>query len=67
MNCKTVTDFLLVFFLTSLLVSCQKDVVRVQLSVESEFSQIAPGIEKLQDLSKSGKISLVKKKPDFEI
>jgi hypothetical protein len=67
MNCKTLTNLLLVLFLANFFVSCQKDVVRIQLSIESEVPQVVLGIQKLQDLSQSGKISIVKSNPDFEI
>ncbi|HSO87286.1 MAG TPA: hypothetical protein VLQ91_12085 [Draconibacterium sp.] len=67
MNCKTLTNLFLVLFLASLIVSCQKDVVRIQLSVESNIPQVQLGIEKLQNLSQSGKISIVSTNPDFEI
>ena len=67
MNCNTLSNFLFVVLLTSLFVSCQKDVVRIQLYVESDVPQIVLGIEKLQDLSQSEKISIVKNNPDFEI
>ncbi len=67
MNSKTLTNFLLVLFLANFFVSCQKDDVRIKLSNKSDIPLILPGIEKLHDLSQSGKISFVNTNPDFEI
>ncbi len=67
MNTKTVTNILLVLFLATMYISCQKEVVRIQLASESEVPQVLLGIEKLQDLSQSGKISIVNSNPAFEI
>ena len=65
-NKNLISSFVL-SLLAILFVSCQKDNVQIQLSVESNIPQIALGIEKLQDLSQSGKISIVNSNSDFEI
>jgi len=67
MKFKNLTYILFVVLLISLFVSCQNDDVRIKLSNESNVPQIILGIQKLQDLSQSGKISIVKSNPDFEI
>jgi hypothetical protein len=67
MKFKNLTYFLFVVLLTSLFVSCQNDDVRIKLSGESDIPQILLGIEKLQGLSRTGKISIVNANPDFEI
>jgi len=67
MKFKNLTYILFVMLLISLFVSCQNDDVRIKLSNESNVPQIILGIQKLQDLSQSGKISIVKSNPDFEI
>lgn len=67
MTYKTLTAPLLVFFLILLNVSCQKNTVSIKLHIESEVPQVLLGIEKLQELSHSGKISIANNNPDFEI
>jgi len=67
MKFKNLTYILFVMLLISLFVSCQNDDVRIKLSNESNVPQIILGIQKLQDLSQSGKISIVSTNPDFEI
>ncbi len=64
---KTLTNLILLIFLALLITSCRNDAVRIKLSVESDVPQVMLGIEKLQDLAESGKISLVRSNPDFEI
>jgi len=64
---KNLISFFVLSFLAIMFFSCQKDVVRIQLSTESEVPQVALGIQKLQDLSRSGKIRIVNANPDFEI
>lgn len=58
---------LLLYSAVLILGSCRSDGLRIKLSVESEVPQVQLGIEKLQDLSQSGKISIVKNNPDYEI
>lgn len=47
--------------------SCKNETLRLKLEIDNNAPQIIHGIEKLQDLGKSGKISIVKSNPDFEI
>jgi len=64
---KFFTKSTLFILLAFLIVSCRKDAVRIKLSFESDVPQVLLGIEKLQDLSGTGEVSIVKSNPDFKI
>lgn len=64
---KTVFNSYLLICLALFTGACQQDAVQLTLSGDLSSPQVKHGIDQLRDLSRSGKIRIVNKNPDYEI
>jgi hypothetical protein len=64
---KILFNSILLICLASLLCSCQRDAVQLKLSGDLSSLQVSHGMDRLGELSRSAKIRIVDKNPDYEI
>jgi hypothetical protein len=67
MTKKSLLNSFLLICLVFIMGSCQRNVVQLKLSFDSSSPQVSHGMDKLHELSLSGKIRIMDNNPDIEI